>query len=109
MDDIVVSAITRLERVYGAVACEPDIRPDFSGLTRERLPIVVLALMNRGLRTAREIGEHLMSHGAPLDWEELLDVLAEHHAERHRVNGFCRGLWRNDGQGVFTPHISVGH
>lgn len=99
--------VIRLGAVQGALSCEPDISPDLSGLTLAKLPVVLLALMNLGLRRFEELTEYLYEHGASFDLEEVLEVLREFQTTARYRDGTYDGLWRGQVSTGFTPNISV--
>lgn len=101
MHDIVIHAITRLSAVGGALDCEPSIRPDLSGLTRTDLPVVILALMNRRLRSSMEIFDYLAKRNAPFEIEDMEAAL-----DLHDGRDPSEKLWRFDGE-RYRPLISV--
>nr|WP_317893885.1 hypothetical protein [uncultured Sphingomonas sp.] len=101
--------VTRLGAVQGAFSCEPDISPDLSRLTRAMLPVVLLALMHRGLRSVDEFVNYLYDRGAMLYLEDVLEVLDEFRTRVRYPDGTYDGLWRGDAFHGFIPNISVSH
>ncbi len=99
--------VTRLGTFQAALSCEPDVRPNLSGLTFAKLPVILLALMNLGYCQFQELIDYLDEHGASFDLDEVFKVLYEFRsAFRHR-DGRFDGLWRGDVSIGFTPNISV--
>lgn len=101
MRSTVVHAITRLAAVSGALDCEPDIQPDFSGLNLYELPAVVLALINRGVREMDDIYIYLVDRKAPIEIEDLDEVLALYEGSNP-----SESLWKGGADG-YRPLISI--
>jgi hypothetical protein len=99
--------LNRLGAVQGALSCEPDITPDLSCLAIDELPVVLLALMNLGLRSFEELAGYLTSHGAALDLEDLVAVLEQLQSTARYADGTYVGLWRGDIGTGFVPNVSV--
>lgn len=97
--------LTHFDAVHGALSCEPDISPDLSRLTLAKLAVVLLALMNRGVRNVDEFRDYLDSHGAHVDLMDILKVLSEFGTKTRHADGRFDGLWRGDALHGFTPNI----
>lgn len=97
--------LTHFDAVHGAVSCEPDISPDLAHLTLARLPVVLLALMNRGLRTFGQLRDYLDQHGAQLDPMDVLKVLSQFGTQSRDAEGRFDGLWRGNHTNGFMPNI----
>jgi hypothetical protein len=100
------TVVTRLFTIQPALACEPNIRPDLTALSLDRLPVVVLALMNRGVRTAEDLHAYLVDHGSTFDREVLKAVLDRYASTTRLQDGGEGGLWSRSGDS-YVPNVSV--
>lgn len=100
-------AVSALPAVHAALGCEPDIRPDLSNLSEDRLPLVLLSLMNRGFRTVQALHNYLEAHGAPVDWEAIVEAIDDNMTKMQFEDFTADGLWHRSHDGGFTPDLWV--
>lgn len=99
--------ISVLGSVQSALALEPDVRPDLSGLSRARMPLVVLALLNRGTSDVEGIHDYLRDHGARFSRDEVADVIDEYESMGFDSDGLPTGLWRRLDERSLRAELSV--
>lgn len=92
----------RLAAVHAALSLEPGFRLDLSNLQRDDVPVVILALMNRGVNTIIDIADFLEEHSAPYDLEDV-----DHFLFTYSGPNPAQDLWFVDSE-VYRPRIIVG-
>lgn len=80
---IAVYNTRQVDAAMGAIACEPNVFPDFRNMSIEFLPVLLIAIMKNGYDNDRSIRKYLAERGCPFEWQVVKFVLNQFEGRQH--------------------------